>query len=271
MVRPLHKDNAGQRAKGNQRTNSSQSLAMKTIFITNGILVLLLACSSSASAQMPSYSSSMSPASNQSIAVLPSTYQPWQYGGNYAIGTAAGSYLNGLANLTSAEGYYNYLSSLGLINLEEARARSLENDLRGTEVYFDMRRINRAAVAAETRPRLTEEQVRQMAKAQAPKRLTARQMEPVLKTLAWPAALRGDELAAQREHLQTLFAARNAADGVGSANYHEVVNATAEMREFLKGQINELNTSEYIAARKFLDSLAYEAKFAPGIEGVASK
>jgi hypothetical protein len=43
------------------------------------------------------------------------------------------------------------------------------------------------------------------------------------------------------------------------------------MQERLRSQIDELTPNEYVGAKNFLRSLAYEARFMPGVEGVARR
>jgi hypothetical protein len=110
-----------------------------------------------------------------------------------------------------------------------------------------------------------------MAKMMAPKRLNGSQLEPLTGRINWPDALKGDEFAIARRQLDRLFAGRTVhTAGVGTALDSNVAAVTGEMREKLKAQINHMPANEYLAGKKFLDSLGYEARFAPGVEGLAA-
>jgi hypothetical protein len=63
--------------------------------------------------------------------------------------------------------------------------------------------------------------------------------------------------------LEQLFAERTPDDsGVAGADYGEVRRLTRRMRDDLAGRAKELSVEEFSVACKFLDSLAYEARFA---------
>jgi hypothetical protein len=97
------------------------------------------------------------------------------------------------------------------------------------------------------------------------------QLEPLTGRIHWPDALQGDEFALNRRQLDRLFAGRTVHNaGVGGSLDSGVAAITSEMREKLKAQINTLTASEYLAGKKFIDSLGYEARFAPGVEGLAA-
>jgi hypothetical protein len=51
----------------------------------------------------------------------------------------------------------------------------------------------------------------------------------------------------------------------------QVQTVAVRMRQQLQSKIRQMRPAEYMAARKFLESLAYEVQFSPRIEGVASK
>ncbi len=86
--------------------------------------------------------------------------------------------------------------------------------------------------------------------------------------IRWPAPLRGDEYAADRTQLEKSFAERTQDDsGAGGAGYGEVRRLTRQMRNQLNRSAKQLSIEEFAVARKFIDSLAYEARF----EMVAAK
>jgi hypothetical protein len=74
-----------------------------------------------------------------------------------------------------------------------------------------------------------------------------------------------------RSALEDVFANRTPSNsGVGSSTEVAATRITAVIQDDLKSQIREMTPNEYIAAKNFLRSLAYEARFMPGAEQVAA-
>ncbi len=74
------------------------------------------------------------------------------WGGYDDGGTAAGSYLNGMANVVRSAGYANVMNSIAAQNYEQAYSADLDNRLKYTNTYFEMRRVNQAARAEARSP-----------------------------------------------------------------------------------------------------------------------
>ena len=79
----------------------------------------------------------------------------WGGGGWGGGGTIAGSYLQGLGSAIQAAGQYNLMTAQGAVYAEQARSADLDNRMKATETYFQMRQVNRAAREAEHGPRPT--------------------------------------------------------------------------------------------------------------------
>jgi hypothetical protein len=145
----------------------------------------------------------------------------------------------------------------------DAYTQYLENRRRRAEHYFEMRRMNESYRAERRSPSLTPEQLADINESRLPRRLTPEQWQPALGVAVWPAPLRGAEHAANRAQLEILFAERTPEDsGIGSAGYGEVRRLTRRMRQQLAARAKEMSVEEYTVDRKFVDSLAYEARFA---------
>jgi hypothetical protein len=87
------------------------------------------------------------------------------------------------------------------------------------------------------------------------------QYDRTLGRLGWPAAFMSDEFAAEREELNRAFLARSPSDtGAGSAFHSHVRQLTSAMHDRLTTKIDQLSPVEFIAAKKFVDGLAYEAQ-----------
>jgi hypothetical protein len=87
----------------------------------------------------------------------------------------------------------------------------------------------------------------------------------------WPDVLLNEEFSDGRIQLESLFAQRRASTSTPGASISgEVQAVAAQMREQLQAKIRQTSTGEYLAARRFLESLAYEARFPARGERVAS-
>jgi len=194
------------------------------------------------------------------------TYVPgYGYGGGgYGYGgasTAAEGAQRGFADVVRSAGAANLMNSAAAKNYEDARKKYIENRLQATETFFEMRRVNdEARDAKRPRPLATEQYVR-LARQQAPARLSVSQFDPLSGTINWPAVLRDNRFKAEREAIDKLFQER--AKGVAS-NSTEIDQAIEALSERLRPEAQTLNANDFIQAKRFVESLAQEARFARG-------
>lgn len=199
------------------------------------------------------------------------------FGGNgdgygYHSSTAAEGFLRGRAAVIRSAGEFNYTTSLALINIEEARSRYIDNRAKWTETYFAMRKTNQAYREAERGYRPTQEVLNRISQEASPDRLKPSQIDPSLRTIFWPALLSRTDFDSLRTELDGLFAVQRPNNsGLGTENYREIVALTAEMHTLLDTMINQLHPDEYLAARRFIESLAYEARFPAGQQAVVTR
>ena len=191
------------------------------------------------------------------------------YGGwgfNNGVGsTAFGSYAAGLGQAIRAQGQYNALTAEAAVNLEEAKKREIENRLRWTNAYYDMRKMNQDWVASQRAPKLSTDEWARLAKDAAPARLASNSLDPVSGHINWPTALQSSQFQEERATLDLLFAQRAATHGAVGLDAHRKIRATVDaMLSTLKSQIRELDSRSYLDARSFLNSLAYESDFPTG-------
>lgn len=238
---------------------------MKTTLFTAVVSALTLAVAGAAQAQTYSnYSGGNGPATTN----VPTS--GWGWGWSHSS-TAEEGALRGWAELNRGAGEYNYYSSLAAINLEEARRRAIENRTAAVEQYFHLRQVNSEYRDSQRRPQLTQEQLTRVAAQATPDRLNAYQYEPALGRLYWPAILRNDAFAAERDAIDEAIAKRTVSNsGVGSESHRAIDALTREMEATLKANIDNVSTDEYLAGKRFLQSLRYEARFAPGADGLVS-
>ena len=193
-------------------------------------------------------------------------------GGYHHASTFAEGHLRGLAELSRGHGEYNYNTALANLVMQDAYSRSLDNEVKKTETFFKKRQINAYARMAEQTPRASPEAIARFNKERTPKRLAPRQFDAASGTIHWPAAFKGEGYAPWRGRIGYLFSRRTVQDsGLGSENHKEVEELTRDMRMMLDKQVREMSPSEYIVAKKFIDSLGYEARFELQPQSVASK
>lgn len=185
------------------------------------------------------------------------------YGGGYAS-TAAQGYAQGMASMIQASGEATEAISRASINNEEARSAYIDNQKKWTETYYEKKRIseaNRDAVAA--RDREARDKYLKDRPSGMPPRLNASQLDPATGHISWPSALRDESFADQRKKIEELILLRNFTSSTSDVA-GQLHSASRDMQADLKARINDLSPNEYIAARKFLDSLAYEGQYPAG-------
>lgn len=184
----------------------------------------------------------------------------WGGGGWGGGGTIAGSYLQGLGSAIQAAGQYNLMTAQGAVYAEQARSADLDNRMKATETYFQMRQVNRAAREAERGPRPTPEDWVRFAKQREPKPLTTSELDPISGSIQWPEIPLADIYAPYREELEKLFAERSAVGGsLGTTNFDKINSTSNAMLKELKKHIKEYSPSNYMVARRFVEGLGFEA------------
>jgi hypothetical protein len=109
-------------------------------------------------------------------------------------------------------------------------------------------------------------------RAGVPARTASYQIHPISRRVNWPQLLRRDCFAQPRAEIERLVAEQTVHNsGLGSQNCEDIRRAVEQMKSLLKGQIKSTRPEEYLNARRFLDSVAHEARFvaAPGLQSVA--
>ena len=184
------------------------------------------------------------------------------WGGGYHASTAGEGYMRGMGDLVRSAGAANLLNSEAAVNYEDARSRYLDNRLKGTETYFEMKRVNREARAGtDFRAAPTAEEMFRMNSASKPKELSTADLDPVAGTIAWPHLLQDDMFKADRDTLETVFANRAEHNGHMSRDDSLALQQAGDsMRAKLRSQVRKVSANDYIQANRFLRSLLYEAR-----------
>lgn len=180
--------------------------------------------------------------------------------GTYQSSTAAEGAARGMADVIRARGDANLSNSAAAVNFSEARKNEINNSMLYTNTYFEMRKVNRDARAAERGPKSSREELERMAHSGLPARLNTSQLDPVTGNIQWPRLLNIDDFAQQRTQLQETFNYRAANGTITASQSVEVATVTQALLEQLKTMIRQVPTADYMAARNFLQSLAYESR-----------
>ena len=189
-----------------------------------------------------------------------------RYPYSYHASTAAEGYYRGYADFLRGLGVYNVDSAIAAGLYQDAYEHWLKNHRLWVESYYAIRDLHDAWAKAH-HPPVTAEQAQKLAKMGIPQRLSPKQWDATTKSLAWPAVLKVEDFEKDRLQLNMLFAEHFESPkdaGLGTANYNAIRATVDEMREELKAHIRNpgISPTAYIEARKFLDTLAYEARFA---------
>lgn len=221
---------------------------------------------------MPSRKTSVPLAAIAAIAFAgwgPAVFAQWGMGWGMGMGgfasTAQEGAAMGISQIVRSEGYTNLKNSEAAKNWEEAKTLEIQNRMRWTETYFEMRKANREARAAEDGPPVTQEQAIRLAKMSAPARLGSTQLDPVTGHIEYPLVLRDDIFAPYRAELDKLFAHRAATGGsLQYEEYQEIQRTVSQFIDVLKENVKKYAAGDYGRARTFLDSLAHESRFPSG-------
>jgi hypothetical protein len=169
--------------------------------------------------------------------------------------------LRGQAAWLRAYGQGNYWNAQAMKDAETAYAQDLENRKRALETYCELARINQEARAAQRGPRPSREDAIRYAKEGFSQPLPSTQFDTTFGVLRWPELLQRPEFAKQRMAIDRLlpdFCLRP--DEVGCDTCGQITRLAVELEGKLKQEINSVNPMTYLAAKKFIESLAYEVQ-----------
>ena len=180
------------------------------------------------------------------------------YGG-YGVSTPASANMRGMSSVIRAQGQYNLATSRALINYQQARSRYIDNQVKWQQAYHTMRRSAEAywEQDREQRAASRDRWLASRGSGKAPP-LSPSQFDPHTGTIHWPAVLGGQEFASSRSKIEDLFGVRAHTSG-GAATHAQIHAALREMSAQLRGEIHKLPPHDYLAGRKFLDSLETES------------
>jgi hypothetical protein len=185
------------------------------------------------------------------------------YAGYYHSSTAAEGALRGMGDLARSAGQYNLATSQAAINLTEAQKKYIDNRDQWTNTYFQMREANRMYRARERGERPSMEDMVRYAQAGKPQQLSPSELDSVTGQINWPALLQDDRFAAHRSDLEKLFLTRAQQGALALEDRSQIRKTTDAMLNELRGLVRDVPQADYIAARRFIESLAFEGTAAP--------
>jgi hypothetical protein len=163
----------------------------------------------------------------------------------------------GYADVVRSYGMANLLNSEAAKNYEQARRDYIENRLKATQAYFEARSYNDSYRRNKRSAPLSMDQYVRLARQQAPDRLSISQLDPFTGAINWPLPLKRPEYAEQRERIERLFSAR----AQGTELVHgQIAKAVEEFGLVLKADLETFEQPDYVLAKNFLDSLAFESQ-----------
>ncbi|QDU95916.1 hypothetical protein [Lignipirellula cremea] len=184
---------------------------------------------------------------------------PYGYGGGYHASTAAEGAARGMADVVRSAGAANLMNSAAAQNYQQAYSSYLDNRLQATDTYFQMRQANTQYRAAAAGPRPTQEDLVRYSESRVPKSLSSSQADPLTGQIAWPIVLTDKAFSDKTAALEKLFADRAAHHGqVTLDEMQDILSLTGSLDEELKARIKDYPPQQYVKAKSFLSSLAYE-------------
>jgi hypothetical protein len=180
-------------------------------------------------------------------------------GRQWHAATAAESYLRGQADVIRAQGQYNLLSSQAMINVTRAYRQHLDNQVKKTQTYFAMQRINQEVKAAKRAERRSRYLEASRSAASKMVRNAPLVLDSATGRIRWPAALRSDEYAAHRNVVDGLHARVNAGQALEGDARATLGQTVDRMLETLRRHVREIPGTDYAAAKRFLRELSYES------------
>ena len=173
------------------------------------------------------------------------------------VGTRA-HYLNGMANVVRSSGYASVMESEAVKNYEQAYSTDLDNRLKATSNYFQVKQMNASLRDKARGPGSSTSELAHYAQEMAPRRLTSSELDPVTGEVNWPTLLNDDRYAKLRQTVDRLFSERRVIDGGGSADYRAMSKAIEALRAAMAKHIGDYNSAAYVEAPSF--SIAWNTR-----------
>ena len=184
------------------------------------------------------------------------------YGG-YASNPVEGARY-GLADVIRASGEAAESTTRAMGNYEDARSKYIDNKMKWTETYWQRKRLGESERRKDYDAKRKSRDAYLAKKGSGyPPRLTTSELDPSTGKIYWPQALLDDAYSEYREQLDEIFVL-GAHTGSLSQHGQQIHELSRAMQDELKKHIRSLQANDYIHARKFLESLAFEPRHPAG-------
>lgn len=179
--------------------------------------------------------------------------------------------INAKAAWITAVAQANATNATALQTLEQVRTLSLDNNLKKAKTFYEKRTLHKSNPASTVRKRVTQEDISRYSKSLIPKRPDRHQLDQIQGKILWPEILQGERFLEYRLQMEFLFVQRSTLqNGITSGVHRQVKDLSTQMYVELRSLVREVTPAEYLEARKFIDSLAFESRFPQRIEGLVN-
>ena len=187
-------------------------------------------------------------------------------GGDNKAATVGESHARGLSDVVRSRGQYEMDSAQAQATRAEARSRELDNRLKSSQTYFEMRNYNReqrfgTPEEKYAKKRANEEKYAKYARRANPDELTDSQLDPLTGKINWPFSLMSPKYEKYRDQLDDLFEQRARHGGqISYRTYEQIKFTTKDFLKALREDIREMDPQDYLAAKRFVNALAHEGE-----------
>lgn len=183
------------------------------------------------------------------------------YGGFNRASTVGESHARGMADLIRSQGLRNLFNSEAAINYEYARSKYFENRIKGTQTYFEMRKMNKEYRRdTDFRNAPTAEEWARMVKELKPKPLSVEDFDPRNSHIKWPIVFRSSLFKTDTKKIEKLLSRKSNKDDMDYDEYSKFLEYSRNLEETLKSQVRKVPARDYMDAKNFIKSLHHEVK-----------
>ena len=179
----------------------------------------------------------------------------WYY--RYRRTNPVAARMHGFAHIIRNQGRATRAYSEAMVNSQEAQSKYLDNQKKFTATYFAKKEMH-SNYTAQKQSKARAEVQSHLANptSSAPPKLSLSELDPSTGKITWPEGLESKDFAKSRANLESLFELRSQSVKT-SAVAADIRTAVDGMKGELKQKIEKMTPQDYVASRKFLDSLAY--------------
>lgn len=178
---------------------------------------------------------------------------PRGWGWRPKAATAGESFARGHADVVRAQAMYN-------VAMAHVRAVDTETHERQIQYYYANKETNSQYRESVRRPRISAEDAARLAQAGRPKAASPEELDARTGAINWPVLLQSDEFDGYRADVEILFAQRAADGGLAVDEHAHLQETTDAMKEQLSKRVRQVNPADYIEAKRFIETLAFEGR-----------